>query len=636
MPPSLAPTAWGFPFHASCWDLMVKLLDHAGMDKRCLFDILLSLPQQQGFLDWGHDYGRLLCPQVDGSLLLPGEERVLGGLDYDNIPRTSDGLPVHNFDPLNITELLALRSRCLISFDHETTAQSSPKVTKPDCFGELPLEIMQMILNTLHSKDVLHLKIASSVVAATHLPESFWASRFLPSHEFEYIVEARHSLGRSFSWKRFYLGVKNLLGNAHLRNRRRISKLISPLRKLLCEYSLRTCSGTPLQSFFEPNEKPSTEHSWKSASRAVVDPEDSFTSGCRALRLRLISLPDMLTAVCISFIYFGDKQYISGIRFQQRDKVDTCLGYIQPHHESILDSVCPVDNEGHIHISGFALAMDLKGIRGISFLTINGPSKWLGEHEGIPQTLLTMGTCRIQLLKAGFDAMKIVSLAISEGTLASSVQPLSLREDAFWLPVIPPEGLIFNDHSRDKVWVNRTQRPYNMILFGGSRGENLSKLVQLVVWIVGFGNHIHGVEFRYNTEIDGRKIHTIGRCGPFSDAEPRQEAPFDSSEDQMISFDIDGPGGERINHVYIRNDFCEQLYGFRLCTNRGREVTIPPPHSAAYDDKRPFVLVDTTQTEIIGFYSLLETLVIFSTLGVISRNHCKTDSEGQKASLMHL
>lgn len=292
-PPSIRQSAWGFPFHASCWDLMVKLLDQDGIDKHCLFDILLSFPQRQGNLDWGHDYGGLLRAWEDASLLLPGEERVLGGLDYDNMPRTSTGLPIYTFDPLDIPDLLALRSSCLISVDHGATAQNSTaKIhTSPDSFEKFPVEIMQMILNTLQSRDVLHLKIASSVVAATPLPQSFWASRFLPGHEFEYIVEARHSIGRSFSWKRFYFGVKDLLNDVpNLRNRWRISKLIFLLRNLLSQCSLRICSGTPLQSFFEPNEAPSNEDSWTIASRAVVNPEDYFRSGCRVLRLRLIRL----------------------------------------------------------------------------------------------------------------------------------------------------------------------------------------------------------------------------------------------------------------------------------------------------------------------------------------------------------
>jgi hypothetical protein len=404
-PPALTQTAWGFPFHASCWDLMVTLLDQEDMDMRCLFDILLSLPQQQGYLDWGHDYGRLLRTQVDVSLLLPGEERVLGGLDYENMPRTSTGLPVYTFDPLAVPDLLALSSSCLTSVDQEATARSSAaKIhTKPDSFRKLPVEIMQLILNILPSGDVLNVKIASSVVAATPLPESFWASRFLAGHEFEYIFEARHSVGHSFSWKRFYLGVKNLLDDAHLRNRQRISKLIFPPRNLLSEYSLSTCFGTPVQSFFEPNAAPSNEEPWTTASRAVVDPDDFFTSGCRALRLRRIRLPDMLTPVFISFVDFGDKQYLSGIRFQQRDELDTCLGYIQRRHESILDSVCLIGDEGHLHVSGFILAMDLRGIRGISLITIGGASKWLGEHEGIPKKRLAIRAGSVQLLKAGFD-----------------------------------------------------------------------------------------------------------------------------------------------------------------------------------------------------------------------------------------
>ncbi|KAF2792029.1 hypothetical protein K505DRAFT_363275 [Melanomma pulvis-pyrius CBS 109.77] len=309
------------------------------------------------------------------------------------MPRTSTGLPICTFDPLPVPDLLTLRSSCLTSVDHKATARNSTmKIhNTPDPFRKLS------------SKDVLHLKIASSVVAATPLFQSFWASRFLPGYEFEYIVEARHSIGRLFSWNRFYLGVKSLLDDANLRNRSRISKLIFPLRNLLSEYSLSTSSGTPLQSIFEPNAAPSNEDSWTSASRAVVDPEDVFNSGCRTLRLRLIRLPDTLTAVFVSFINFGDNQYISGIRFQQHDKDDTCLGYIQHSHESILDSVCPTGNEGYLLISGFILAMDLRGIRGISLLTLGGTSKWLGEHDEIPKKRLTIGAGRVQLSKAGFD-----------------------------------------------------------------------------------------------------------------------------------------------------------------------------------------------------------------------------------------
>ena len=92
-------------------------------------------------------------------------------------------------------------------------------------------------------------------------------------------------------------------------------------------------------------------------------------------------------------------------------------------------------------------------------------------------------------------------------------------------------GLLFTDHSRNKPWVVRERRPYNMDLFGGPHGEHLSKLVQVIVWIVDL-DRTYDIDFIHNTEVDGRKFHTLGRRGPFSNAERREKPPYDSSTDK--------------------------------------------------------------------------------------------------------
>src|SRR5207248_1900006 len=137
-------------------------------------------------------------------------------------------------------------------------------------------------------------------------------------HEYEYIFEARDCPRHLFCWKRFYFGVRGLEDNANILNRRRIWELIYPLRNLLSGFSFSPCNGTPLHSFFEPD-APSNELPWTSASRAVVDPEAFFTSGCRALRIRQITLPSSITAVFVSFVNFNNQRYVSGFRFRQRD-----------------------------------------------------------------------------------------------------------------------------------------------------------------------------------------------------------------------------------------------------------------------------------------------------------------------------
>src|SRR5690606_14678652 len=104
---------------------MVKLLDQeVYIDKQCLFDILLSLPQQHGYVDWGHDYGGLLCAQRDDRLLLPGEGLILGGLDYDNMIQASIGSSIYSFDPLVVPKLLEMRTSRLISPNNGDIARS--------------------------------------------------------------------------------------------------------------------------------------------------------------------------------------------------------------------------------------------------------------------------------------------------------------------------------------------------------------------------------------------------------------------------------------------------------------------------------------------------------------------------------
>lgn len=167
--------------------------------------------------------------------------------------------------------------------------------------------------------------------------------------------------------------------------------------------------------------------------------------------------------------------------------------------------------------------------------------------------------------------MKIVSLAVPESLQSiptnqnSTPFPTNLPSNldkAFWLPDIPPADLLFSAHPT-WTWSLREQNPCNLILFGGSRGQHLPKLIQVTVWIFDL-YRIYGIDFKYSTEFDGREVHTLGRRGPFSNKERREEVPFDSSTDNQVTFDIDGPGGERIRHLYVQNGRWGDLTGFRV------------------------------------------------------------------------
>ena len=155
-------------------------------------------------------------------------------------------------------------------------------------------------------------------------------------------------------------------------------------------------------------------------------------------------------------------------------------------------------------------------------------------------------------------AFKLVSLGVLNTGKVNIDEPhhstgLSvLRDSAQWFPRIPDEILCLNETTCFGLPTQPCKyRPLSMMLYGGLGGMHLSKLVGIVVWIVDF-ERIYGVDFMYNVEVDGQKIHTLGRRGPFSDNEPRDYEPCDSSTDQCISFEIDGPGGEIIDGLGVQ------------------------------------------------------------------------------------
>ena len=114
------------------------------------------------------------------------------------------------------------------------------------------------------------------------------------------------------------------------------------------------------------------------------------------------------------------------------------------------------------------------------------------------------------------------------------------------------ESLILNETScNDSLDQAPEYRPLTMMLYGGFHGIHLSKMTGIVIWILDF-ERIYGIDFTYSTEVDGEKVHTLGRRRPFSESEPRHCEPFNSSTDQSIIFPIDGAGGEIIDGIDVQ------------------------------------------------------------------------------------
>lgn len=146
-------------------------------------------------------------------------------------------------------------------------------------------------------------------------------------------------------------------------------------------------------------------------------------------------------------------------------------------------------------------------------------------------------------------------------------------DQCFWAPDLPPEGLVCRDfHITTKpVRWRKYSDVATMILFGGKDGQHLSKLIKIVVWTVSRGR-IYGIDFVYDTEVDGKTVITLGRSGPFDDDYPRPEYDQVSSGDAMFEFEVDGPNGERLVGVDFRAEGTA-LYSFKVSQGLLRRYT---------------------------------------------------------------
>ncbi|KAI9738737.1 MAG: hypothetical protein M1834_008242 [Cirrosporium novae-zelandiae] len=630
---------FGFPFHDSCWGLLHALYHPGEVDLQLLHDFCRSCPVQEGRLNWGHDYEGLLTYKTKLKNLLPGEDsQLIEQFEFELTPEDQLKGDMYCADPLNVKELQRVIHKSLNPkkpADSQIVPQNINIIShSPDCFAVLPMEVRQEIMLHLPSKDVLNLKLASKIFAIEPLTNIFWASRFQRGFEFHYILEARKCLAKRCCFKTLYLGVKSLQSNG-LRNRARIWDILLQLEELLFKLSSMSLNGSFSYSPFEPD-APADSMSWTFAYGNVKTFKQEMDKGCRALWTRTIAIPNKIIGVLVSFVEFNSAQYISGLRFQQHNGPDICLGYTVSKNE------CSVDMDGLFHhrkwcaISGFHLATGPRGIQAISLLTSRGEmSKWIGNAKGVPIMRLVAKHSSDKALKAGFDALKMVSLGISNnrsvdenkmimaGALktrrAQAQAKPFLRDAAQWFPDIPYKNVCLNEtfFSEPPRSPLRYQ-PLTMVVYGGPQGIHLSKLIGITVSIRD-SHKLYGIDFIYNVEVDGQKIHTLGCHAPVSDMDGLLTESSGRPARQEIHFLIDGPDGEIITGV----DILQRRYRnySEIYTNRDRIGTFPPGlegHPEIQKDL-PILFVQVPEsTTITGFYAPLRAYGIIRQLGVIS------------------
>ncbi|KAH6983045.1 hypothetical protein BKA56DRAFT_482558 [Ilyonectria sp. MPI-CAGE-AT-0026] len=591
---------WGFGFHAACWDLLTTVRQPSFGD---LFYTCLSMPVSSfGLLDWGHSYGGAAIRLTDGFSTFHThlESRMLQ-------EPVSSGI---RFDPMNIPGLCRLLETLAPPSRQERAHLTMPRnsrtrLASSDLFNSLPAEILCKIIIDLRSQDVHALRLASRACANVWLPEAFWASRFLEDGEYHHIFEAQHINFKS--WEQLHFTVRMVSQICpNLKNRKRIWELATRLHDQLADMPHVPCMGRPLHGYFERADE-RDKLPWLTASRGLRGPGEPFQDGCRALRSRKVHIQtrSRVTKVFVSFCRLLGGDFICGLRFEQEYGQNTSLGYIRADREVPITFPASQPRESAFTISEFQLALHLEGVKAISVLTDDGASSsWVGDHEGIPKWCLADVRGIISALKGEFDAFKLLSLSISTHAMSrgDTVGDFPFRNICNWSHSVPPKHFLFSraDYEDESIMYMESCKHLSAITFGGSDGQDLSKLVEIAMCSFGVGS-VTGFEFVYNDS----SRRSFGRLEPLPLGFNLQQIP---SEPERVVLSIDGPGGERIDNIQIQRGVAVKVNRCRMRTNRGKVVLFPPPPSTHADSWEP---IESPGRVITGFYGTEVSFLAF-------------------------
>jgi hypothetical protein len=376
-------TSWGALFHDSCWNVLVEASRPYDVDVDILHRLFLSFPLYGNRVDWGHNYGwynrEMYC--------------------------------ANPFNPPEVSRLLDESIRERADSQRPETSSTNPYIASTTMhnldgsqFFKLPPEVRESILVLLPSRDVGNLCATIRAFAELELSETFWASRFSASFEYDYIFEALNPIfGQNYlSFRHLYTGLVSLSNSPGLRNRKRVWGILKPFTGLLNIYSKIKCDGKPLATFWEPHLE-QRDLEWQCLKPTFPgDPSGLRLSiECRMLFARQVCL-DYITGTYVSRIAYLDKHYITGIRFLQRGGGEVRLGYILPSGEEFLDILG--GDEVSDGLGGFILAIGLRGINAIALISGAGKvSNWVGSYEGCRRRSLLERNGSTYNLRAQFD-----------------------------------------------------------------------------------------------------------------------------------------------------------------------------------------------------------------------------------------
>ena len=381
----------GFVLHDACWCLLKTAFDTESVPLGRLFNICESLPFFL-FWDgvcWDHGYGGSVL--LDQRAHYPWEDWLTGLTVYSEIHRNAQANP---YDVPDISQLLVMPS------DHPPDTMPSSQCR--DCFTLLPWEILEGIAKLLPTTDALTLRLASRSFICILRSQSFWASRFAPGRERDFVFEMRKGK-KCKDWRLLYRRTGAAYAAPGLQNRRRIWSLIQVIK----EYLGLRLDEKQIDSLADMND---TDLRWNQVRGDISqEPGASYCAGnnqgSRIFNKVRTFIPKTLSKVAFSVVQAREADYVVGLRLITVGGDEKQLGYCAEGRELFFEVRA---------LTGFAVAVGPRGIRALQVICDDGTrSPWFGRPGNTPITERLVRSKCITALEVGFD----VSSSAYRGTL---------------------------------------------------------------------------------------------------------------------------------------------------------------------------------------------------------------------------
>ncbi|KAK6815297.1 hypothetical protein RU639_008693 [Aspergillus parasiticus] len=564
----------GFGLHDSCWMLLQDRLWHTiDSDKiaHSLYNQFYCTPcPYRSSLSFGHDYG--------------GAKRWQRALDDMGMPEDMPSLL--QADPYAIPLLEKLEENAPdVDGGREyppayNTTSTDINTGYRNSFGRLSSELFYEVESYLSVSELLDLKCTSRELAQrvvfSSLPQSFWKMQFARGSSMDFLFP---DLEQSRDWFRLYRGTLSILQDEDqspeqlsLLNRKRIRELLEPIASVVEADIGRSKDPRGRRANcmeLRPGQWFVSEglNQWRAENiyTGYLTLETEYLPhGCHVPRYRIGAFPQSMPRggeMKISTVQLGARVFISGISLQ-----NGAVGY------GGLTGLATIKVPPRAIFNQIEVAFCPEGLRGIRFhFGGNTTSDWVGDtrDENMSYGVLQIphSPCGKYHIFAGTDAHKITAI----GTIHNESRE-ERASKPFWLDypldlTLPSSYLWQSErpsYNNLRIYQFQTEnvgtpyRPLMNIDFGGHNGEWLDSLLGMEVHVSSEFSPILGMTFNYSD-----KTLRFGEC----------------TSDKKLTFAIDGPGGERIADVVgstISNTDASCIYGFRVTTNRNREIEFQP------------------------------------------------------------